>query len=555
MFEIYIQDQVQGQRFRRRLLKIQVAQKKVKIAFEISDSSLRVELIPSKIKMCYKVVLNFHKEFLVFSSLKEKEMMDYFRITCSSIRKKSSLKIPNENILRQNLMKAEQERDDLKLKLEKFQTSSKILGDGYHVVPPPYTRTFMPPKPDFVFHNAPTNNETVHTAFNVKLSLTKPDNDLSYTYRPSTPIIEDWVSDFEDESETKIPQNVPSFVQPIEQVKSFRPSIQYVETSIPTANPKIAIPKPKTVITKSKLVPINAARPVTAVVLKPHVTRPRQAKPIVTKPHSPHRRHINRSPSPKASSFPPKVTVVKVSQVNVAKGVKEKWEWKPKCLILDHVSWNMSYLSNFEELNGGYVAFCGNPKGGTISGTDDYSRFTRVFFLATKDENSPILKTFITGIENQLSLKVKIIKSDNGTEFKNNNLNQFCGMKGIKKKFSVPRTPQQNGIAERKNKTLIEAARTILADSLLPIPFWAEAVNTTCYVQNRVLVTKPQNKTPYELLLGRTPSIGFMRPFGYPVTILNTLDPLGKFDGKVDEEFLVGYSVSSKAFRVFNNRT
>nr|GFB30023.1 retrovirus-related Pol polyprotein from transposon TNT 1-94 [Tanacetum cinerariifolium] len=131
----------------------------------------------------------------------------------------------------------------------------------------------------------------------------------------------------------------------------------------------------------------------------------------------------------------------------------------------------------------------------------------------------------------------------------------LCGLKGIKREFSVPRTPQQNGIAKRKNRTLIEAAKTLLIDSLLPIPFWAEAVNTACYVQNRVLVTKPHNKTPYELLHGRLPSIGFMRPFGCPVTILNTLDPLGKFQGKVDKGFLVGYSICSKAFRVFNSRT
>nr|GFA20375.1 retrovirus-related Pol polyprotein from transposon TNT 1-94 [Tanacetum cinerariifolium] len=111
------------------------------------------------------------------------------------------------------------------------------------------------------------------------------------------------------------------------------------------------------------------------------------------------------------------------------------------------------------------------------------------------------------------------------------------------------------GIAERKNRTLIEVARTLLAYSLLPIPFWAEVVNTACYVQNRVLVTKPHNKTPYELLHGRLPSIGFMRPFGCPVTILNTLDPLGKFQGKVDEGFLVGYSACSKEFRVSNSRT
>nr|GFA05808.1 hypothetical protein [Tanacetum cinerariifolium] len=97
---------------------------------------------------------------------------------------------------------------------------------------------------------------------------------------------------------------------------------------------------------------------------------------------------------------------------------------------------------------------------------------------------------------------------------------------------SAARTPQQNGIAKRKNRTLIEAARTLLADLLLPIPFWAEADNTACYVQNMVLVTKPHNKTPYELLHCRLPSIGFMRPFGCSVTILNTLDPLGKFQGK-----------------------
>nr|GFA11239.1 hypothetical protein [Tanacetum cinerariifolium] len=107
--------------------------------------------------------------------------------------------------------------------------------------------------------------------------------------------------------------------------------------------------------------------------------------------------------------------------------------------------------------------------------TTDYSRFSWVFFLASKDETPSVLKTFIIGLENLLSLKVKIIRCDNGTEFKNSDLNQFHGLKCIKREFSVPRTPQQNGIAERKNRTLIEAARTLLADSLLPIPFWAEA--------------------------------------------------------------------------------
>ncbi|GJU01605.1 putative ribonuclease H-like domain-containing protein [Tanacetum coccineum] len=187
--------------------------------------------------------------------------------------------------------------------------------------------------------------------------------------------------------------------------------------------------------------------------------------------------------------------------------------------------------------------------------TDDFSRFSWVFFLATKDETSGILKTFITEIENQLDHKVKVIRCDNGTEFKNSVMNQFCEMKGIKREFSVARTPQQNGVAERRNRTLIEAARTMLVDSKLPTTFWAEAVNTACYVLNRVLVIKPHNKTPYELIRGRTPLIDFMKPFGCPVTILNTRDHLGKFDGKADEGFFVGYSIVSKAIRVLNKRT
>ncbi|GJS43224.1 putative ribonuclease H-like domain-containing protein [Tanacetum coccineum] len=158
--------------------------------------------------------------------------------------------------------------------------------------------------------------------------------------------------------------------------------------------------------------------------------------------------------------------------------------------------------------------------------TDDYSRFTWVFFLATKDETNEILKNFIKEIENLVDKKVKIIRCDNGTEFKNKVMDEFCREKGIRREYSVARTPQQNGVAERRNRTLIKAARTMLADSKLPTIFWAEAV-----------------------------TLNFMRPFGCHVTILNTLDNLGKFDGKSDEGFFVGYSLSSKAFRVYNTRT
>ncbi|GJV34535.1 putative ribonuclease H-like domain-containing protein [Tanacetum coccineum] len=156
-------------------------------------------------------------------------------------------------------------------------------------------------------------------------------------------------------------------------------------------------------------------------------------------------------------------------------------------------------------------------------------KFSWVFFLAYKDETYDMLHDLIVGLENRLRHKVKTIRCDNGTEFKNQLMNEFCAKKGIKREYSIARTPQQNGVAERKNRTLIEAARTMLADSLLPIQFWAEAVNTACYVLNRVLVTKPQMKTPYEILMGRSPNI--------------------------KEGYLLGYSTSSKGFRVYNRVT
>ncbi|GJS93500.1 putative ribonuclease H-like domain-containing protein [Tanacetum coccineum] len=187
--------------------------------------------------------------------------------------------------------------------------------------------------------------------------------------------------------------------------------------------------------------------------------------------------------------------------------------------------------------------------------TDDYSRFCWVFFLETKDDTYPILKDFMSLVENQLNKKVKAIRCDNSTKFKNEKLIELCGGKGIKRDYSNARTPQQNRVAERKNRTLIEAARTMLADSKLPTMFWTEAVSTACYVLNRFLVTNPHNKTPYALLTGKTPSISHFKSFGCHVTILNTSDHLGKFDGKADEGYLVGYSASNRAYMVYNMAT
>ncbi|GJY53581.1 ribonuclease H-like domain-containing protein [Tanacetum coccineum] len=172
-------------------------------------------------------------------------------------------------------------------------------------------------------------------------------------------------------------------------------------------------------------------------------------------------------------------------------------------------------------------------------------------FPTKRFENDQTCVACLKGKQHKASY---LLRCENGTEFKNRVMSEFCKQKGIKREFSIARTPQQNGVDERRNRTLIKASRTMLVDSMLPTTFWAEAVNTACYVQNRVLVVKPHNKTPYELFRGRTHALSFMRPFRCHVTILNTLDYLGKFDGKLDEGFFVGYSLNSKAFRVIQAR-
>ncbi|GJR06074.1 ribonuclease H-like domain-containing protein [Tanacetum coccineum] len=143
-----------------------------------------------------------------------------------------------------------------------------------------------------------------------------------------------------------------------------------------------------------------------------------------------------------------------------------------------HMSRNIAHLSNFKEFDRGYVSFGGGANGGRITGKGTIKTDKLDF---EDDETSEILKNFIKEIENLVDKKVKIIRSDNGTEFKNHVMDEFCREKGIKREYSVARTPQQNGVAKRKNRTLIEAARTMLADSKLPTTFWAEAVSTACY--------------------------------------------------------------------------
>nr|GFA67212.1 hypothetical protein [Tanacetum cinerariifolium] len=191
-------------------------------------------------------------------------------------------------------------------------------------------------------------------------------------------------------------------------------------------------------------------------------------------------------------------------------------------------------------------------KGSLVRGIPLVSLITSPLHLLYMDLFGPTSVKSITNKYYCLVITDEFTRCDNGTEFKNANLIALCATKGIKMDYSNARTPYQNRVSERKNRTLIEVARTMLVDSLLPTIFWTEAVATACYVLNRVLVAKPHNKTSYELLTGDKPAIGYLKPFGCQVTILNTSDYLGKFDEKADEGYIVGYSISGKAYRVYN---
>nr|GEX20883.1 hypothetical protein [Tanacetum cinerariifolium] len=393
---------------------------------------------------------------------------------------------------RQKLEKSEQERDDLKLKLEKFQTSSKNLTDllasqtnektrlgynsqlpvggffagkcglrswewcggggvkgrvgekgvlhwppsnlydrfqpsgGYHVVPPPYTETFMPPKLDLVFNTAPIPVETDHLACNVQLSPTKTEQDLSHTSRPSAPIIKDWVSDSEEESEPKDPQqSVPSFAQSSEHVKTPRQYVQPIETTFQVATPVPASPKSNSSGKRRNRKAYFVCKSVDHLIKDYDFHNKKTANP--TQRNYAHRGYHKQyaplpHPKPLKHSIPTAVltqsksisnTAVRlvrvafpnisvtcprhanqvVPVVSAAQGKQGTWVWRPKCPILDHdfrttsalmtlkrfnyndalgrsknMTGNMSYLSDFEELNGRYVAFRGNPKGGKITG-------------------------------------------------------------------------------------------------------------------------------------------------------------------------------------------
>jgi hypothetical protein len=186
---------------------------------------------------------------------------------------------------------------------------------------------------------------------------------------------------------------------------------------------------------------------------------------------------------------------------------------------------------------------------------DDYSRFTWVFFLQEKSQTQQTLKKFLRRAQNEFRLRIKKIRSDNGTEFKNSQIEGFLEEEDIKHEFSSPYTPQQNGVVERKNRTLMDMARTMFEEYKASNRFWAEAINTACYFINRLYLHRILKKTSYELLTGKKPNVSYFRVFGSKCFILVKRGKNSKFAPKAVEGFLLGYDSNTRAYRVFNKST
>ncbi|GJX57292.1 putative zinc finger, CCHC-type containing protein [Tanacetum coccineum] len=205
---------------------------------------------------------------------------------------------------------------------------------------------------------------------------------------------------------------------------------------------------------------------------------------------------------------------------------------------------------------------CGPMRVASINGkkyilviVDDYSRYTWTLFLRSKDETPEVLKDFLTMIQRNLQAPVISVRTDRGTEFLNKTLHAFFKEEGIEHQTSTPRTPEQNGVVERQNRTLVEAARTMLLASKLPLFFWAEAIATACYTQNRSIIIPTHEKMAYHIINDRKPSIKHLHIFGCTCYLTRDGENLDKIKEKGDPCILVGYSTQSKVYRVYNKRT
>jgi hypothetical protein len=177
------------------------------------------------------------------------------------------------------------------------------------------------------------------------------------------------------------------------------------------------------------------------------------------------------------------------------------------------------------------------------------------YFFKHKYETQQTVKDFTNEVQRQYGQDILMIPSDNGTEFKNYTLNDFLSDEGIRHQYSSPYTPQQNGLAEQKNRTLMDMARIMLAEFKSPYNFWAEAINTACHATNQLYLRKGLNKTPYEILTGNKPNIKYFLVFGCKCFYLKKGVHLSKFDSKALEGIFVGYAAESHAFRIFDKES
>nr|GEU41400.1 hypothetical protein [Tanacetum cinerariifolium] len=377
--------------------------------------------------------------------------------------------ITHKTELRRKLKLAHKQKDEIQLTIENFKNSSKSLGKlidsqiadkckaslGYNAVPPPYTRNFLPSKPDlsdlqeflnkFIVSEPIVKKPIVETN-EAKASADKP-KDVRKNFSPS--LIKDWISDSEDEAESR----------PKIKKKTVKPSFSKIEF----------------VKSKDQIQVSDGLGPQKMLIFLPNM------------------------------------------QGNPQQDLQEKGMIDSRCSR--HMTGNMSYLTNYVKINKGYVAFRGNLEEGK-----SLAKLT--------DESYVLLK--VPRKNNMYSVDLKNIIPKEGLT---------C--------LFAKATSDESKLWHRRLRHLnFKTMNKLVKGNLV-----REAVSTACYVKNRVLVVKPHNKTPYALFHGITPMLSFIRPFGYLVIILNTIDHLGKFNGIADEEFFVGYSLNSKAFKVFNSRT
>nr|GEW35553.1 ribonuclease H-like domain-containing protein [Tanacetum cinerariifolium] len=375
-------------------------------------------------------------------------------------------------------------------------TLNALVSLWYNAVPPPYTRNFMPPKPDLVYDSIDDFVDESFSESVVEKPTVESNEPKTVRKENRAPIIKDWVSESEEEDKPKFQTGAADSSTTVENLSdvviySFFAS----QPSIPQLDNKDLQQ-----IHHDDLEEMDLRCNIAMLTMMER----RFLKNTGRKLDMANTERIRFDKS-KVDCFNCHKRGHFAKECKASKNQDSRnMEPTKRTMLVEEITlnalvslWNRSYLKDYKEIDGGFVAF------GDFKLTDE----THVFLKVHRKDNmySIVLKNVVPqgGIENLIDLRVKVIRCDNRTEFKNRVMNHFCEMKGIKREFSVARTPRQNRVAKKKNRTIIEAAKTM------------------------VLVIKPHNKTPYELFLGRKSALSFMRPFGCPVTIFNTIDHIG----------------------------